>query len=369
MTETSNNRNACLDICKAIAMFFIILTHVLQRTVPNYTNTHYSSLFLVLGVPIFFFVSGIAASLRKPLSPKAFPYDILKRALTYMWPAVLFLLLRVAFFKQWDDFNKGFSVWMEYPAYGLWVLWLLVWYNLFIDIGLLISYFLPKYKRIIVPITLVIAFAVFIILRQINTIRSYHFLGFDYFMIYTPIFLLGYVVSDSVFKKFNLIVSIVLSVLGLTGAIFISAYGTPYLASGYHIENNLYIYYTAAICAIAFYYGISTLINRVKFGQYIALTGQFTLEGYFLHLMLLKNWGYMNLPNTYTIVILSIVFVLLCYANTILVISATYYLPFTHFLLFGRHFSFYSFENKLFDSIKNFFLDDKKNINNITEEN
>ena len=366
------NRNTVLDICKMIAMTFIVIGHVLQRSTANYTSNWISTLMLYLGLPIFFLVSGIAINYRKPLSPLGFVYDVIKRAIMYMWPVVLFLILRVKFFNQWESFEKAFSDFIDYPGWGLWVLWLIVWYNAFIDVGLLVSFLLPKWKKIIVSITLVIAFTIFVLLRQNNTIPNYHFIGYDYFVIYTPVFFVGYLLGDKIFTYFNKWVSIILLVAGLAGIIIFSRFVTPHYSSGYHIEENLYLFYLGSLMVVAFYYGISTLLTRVKVGEVIGFMGQFSLESYFLHLVVIKYWGRFDLGNPWLTVIASIALVVLLFGNTILIVVGTYFLPFTHFLLFGRHFSYYSFENKAFDKLKetatkDYFHKSSNNINNITQ--
>ena len=366
------NRNLILDIAKFIAMVFIVIGHVVQRSMSGYTSNWVSSFMLVIGVPIYFLISGIAINYRKPLSPLGFIYDVIKRAIMYMWPVVFFLLLRVGFYKQWPTFDKAFSMFIAYPGYGLWVLWLLVWFNAVIDIALLVSFFLPKYKKLIVSITLVIAYVIFIILRNVNTIPNYHFIAYDYFVIYTPIFFVGLLVGDKAFTYINKWVSLLGIILGFMGMILISRFSTPFYSSGYHIENNLYVFYPACLCAFMFYYGVSTVLSKVKVGEVIGFMGQFTLECYFLHLVLLKNWGSINTGNNVSTAFAAIAMVILCLGNTILVVVATYFIPFTHFLLFGRHFSYYSFENKMWEklkevSTKDYFHNSTNNINNITQ--
>jgi hypothetical protein len=277
-----------------------------------------------------------------------------------MWPFVLFLILRNAFYQQFENFAAGWSAYMEYPAWGLWVLWLLAWINLAIDLGLLVSYFLPKLQKIIAPAILIIAFAVLVCLRENEVIPSYHFLGYDYFVIYTPIFIIGYLIGDKLFSLYNKISSIVLMILGLVATFLITLFVKPFLGNGYHIENNLYIYYLASLTAICFYYGISTLLERIKIGRFIGFLGQFTLEIYFLHLVLLKNWGGLKFDNTFIAVMASIGLFLLCLVNTAAVVTALYFIPFAHFLMFGRHYSFYKFEDRLFSKIKKIFVREKQ---------
>ncbi len=349
-------RKRNLDICKGVAILFIILTHVLQRSVPHYTQYWPSSLFLVFGVPVFFFVSGIAVSYRKPLSPLGFLYDILKRALMYMWPFVFFLILRNAFYQQFKDFQDGWSQYMEYPAWGLWVLWLLAWINVFIDLGLLVSYFFPKLYKLFASMTSVIAFIIFICLRENNVIYNYHFLGYDYFVIYVPIFLVGYLFGDKLFSYYNRNLSIILMVVGFIASFMLTMFVKPFLSSGYHIEDNLYIYYLDSALVIAFYYGLSTLLENVKVGKILGFWGRFTLEAYFLHLVLIKNWAPFNLNNIALTSLATLGLFLLCVVNTIAVVAVLYFIPFGHFLMFGRHYSIYKFENRFFDGIKRFCL-------------
>ena len=366
------NRNIILDIIKALAMVFIVTSHVMQRSVTNYTQTWVCSLMLLLGLPIYFLVSGISVNYRKPLSPLGFVYDVIKRALMYMWPVVFFLLLRVGFYKQWESFEIAWNAFIEYPGWGLWFLWLLVWFNAFIDIALLISYFLPKWKKMIVSITLVIAFTIFVILRNVNTIPSYHFIGYDYFVIYTPIFFVGYLVGDKIFEYVNKWFSLVIMVLSAIGVFFLCRYATPFYSSGYHIEENLFIYYLGTLLVTGFFYGVATLLSKIKIGEVIGLMGRFSLECYILHLVVIKYWLPFDLGNGWLTFFATLGLTLLLLGNTVLVVAATYFLPFTHFLLFGRHYSYYSFENKMFDKLRNFCLKDRRikssdNINNITQ--
>ena len=356
-------RRRNLDICKAVAMIFIIICHVLQRSTPHFTSNWPSSFILVMGVPIFFFISGTCISFRGPLSPKAFAYDILKRALMYMWPFVLFIFLRVGFYQQWKDFASGWSYILSSPSSGLWVLWVLVWLNLFADIGLLISYWIPKMKSLIVAITLVIAFIVFICLRQGNVIYDNSFLGYDLFVIYTPIFFIGFLLGGKIFSFYNRDVSIILCVFGLIATLVASIFVKPFLSV--HIEDNLAVYYVISLCAICFYYGMSTLLERVRVGELLAFSGRFTLEAYFLHLVLIKNWTSFNLNNVPLTILASFGLTLLCIVNTVAVVAVLYFIPFGHFLMFGRHLSIYKFENHIFDKVKNFFLLERKNTENM----
>jgi len=282
-------RNSTIDICKFFAMIFIILAHVLQRTIPGFNNSFVGTFLIILGLPIFFFFSGISVSYRKPLKPLGFLFDIVKRGLNYMWPVVFFLILRVALYSQWPDVPKAFEVFWDIPVMGMWFLWVLLWLNIASDIGLLVATIFPKYKKICVFLLVSISYALLVILRENKIIYSNTFIGYDYFMAYTPIFLFGYLFGDKLFKYINKWVSIVSLCLGLTLVILIVHFCKQMVVID--LPTNIPLFYIASLFAFLTMYGLSTLIEKVKFSKIIAFAGKFTLETYFLHLMLIKNWS------------------------------------------------------------------------------
>ena len=323
-----SERNRLIDICKFFAMILIILVHVLQRTTQQFNNSFIGTFFVILGLPIFFFLSGISVSYRPPLKPLSFLYDILKRGFNYMWPVVLFLILRVAFYNQWPDVPKAFEEFWKYPVMGLWFLWVLLWLNLAVDIGLLISIFFPKYKKLCVFIFVALSYALIIILRQQNVIYSNTFIGYDYFVAYTPIFMFGYLFGDKIFKFFNKWISIALIGIGIALTVLIVYYSRKMVVID--LPTNIPLFYIASLFAFLTMYGLGTLLERLKFSKVIAFMGQFTLEAYFLHLMLIKNWGNLHLTDPGLMTGWTIALFLLCVVNTAAVVAVTYFIPFSH---------------------------------------
>ena len=345
-----NERNRTIDICKFFAMVMIILVHVLQRTTQDFNNSFTGTFLIVLGLPIFFFFSGISTSFRKPLKQLGFFFDILRRGLNYMWPVVFFLVLRVALYNQWPDVPRAFEVFWDIPVMGLWFLWVLLWLNIVSDIGLLVATIFPKYKKICVFLLVSISYAIIVILRERSIIFTNTFIGYDYFIAYTPIFLFGYLFGEKLFKYINIWVSIVSFAIGLTLTILIVNYSRPMVVID--LPTNIPLFYIASLFAFLTMYGLSTLVERVKFSKVIAFMGRFTLEAYFLHLMLIKNWSNFGFTNNGIITGYTIGLFLLCFVNTVGVVAVTYFIPFGHFLLFGKSWSFYKFEKKFVDKIK-----------------
>lgn len=331
-------------------MFLIILIHVLQRTTLKFNDSFTGTFFVVLGLPIFFIFSGISVSYRQPLKPLGFLYDILKRALNYMWPVVFFLILRVALYKQWVDVPAAFAEFWELPVMGLWFLWVLLWLNLSSDIGLLISSLFPKYKKLCVFLFVAASYATIVILRQQNVIYTNTFIGYDYFIAYTPIFLFGYLFGDKLFRYFNKWVSIACFCIGIAATVLIVNYSTKMVVID--LPTNLPLFYIASLFALLAMYGLGTLLNHFKFSKALAFMGRFTLEAYFLHLMLIKNWRNMGLTDPSLQTGWTIALFLLCVVNTAVVVAVTYFIPLGHFLMFGKSWSFYKFEKKFFDKIK-----------------
>lgn len=357
---TYRNRIDFMDIGKFIAITFVVLIHVLQRTLGGFTgNDGWGSiLFLMLGVPPFFFFSGMSYRLKGPLNPLAFVYDLVKRALMYMLPFVYFILLRIWFYDVYPDFSKGWDDVMQYPVNGLWVCWILFWITAVVDLGLLISYFFPKLKILFVSFMLIIGFVVLMILRNKNVIVVNHDIGYDYFIIYIPTFLVAYLLGPYILKIDNLIISIICFVAGLSALFPIAIYNHDFITVNF-LEKSQWMLYLASFCSVLAYFGLINIVKKWKFSKILAFCGQFTMEMYFLHLVLLRNWTRKDFA-TYDngiIFLVTLGLFLLCYVNTFAVIAVCYFVPFLHFVMFGRHYSMYEFENNIFGKIKYFFFE------------
>ena len=346
--ETSK-RVSVIDLGRFVALSFMVMLHVLQRTYPNFTSTWGSVYLLVISVTPFVFFSGMSYSYKKELRPVGFLYDILKRGFAYMLPLIWFLLFRVLLYGQWVDVPAAFSDFLEYPVNGLWICWVLLWIVLFVDVGLLLASLCPKFKVLFVTMVLVLAYTTLLLLRHYEVIPSDHFLAYDYFVIYVPVFLVGYLLGRLVFKFDNPYVSLSCLLAGAGGLVPI-AINNPIFIQVKFLEAQ-WMFYLACFCAAIAYYGLLNLLKQVRFSKGVSFAGRFSMEMYFLHLMLLKNWGHLDLPGGWAIFGVTLGLYLLCFANTAIVTLVTYFVPFLHFALFGRHYSHYAFENALFDKL------------------
>lgn len=345
-------RIAALDIGKCLAMILIILTHVFQRTLPNYSNEWYSSFLLLLAVPPFFFLSGVSHSFRKPVKPLGFVYYLIKDALMYMIPFLWFIAMRIWFYQQWDSWGKAWEDLMAYPVSSLWVCWILAFISVVVNLGLFLSSVYPKLKKLFVCGLLAIGITVLVILRKNNVIDTDSRIGYDYFIAYTVPFLLGYLAGDHITKvKKNWILFTCLGA-GIIGLFFTTFFGPNLIKVDYY--THIWFFFLAEFCSLLFWFGVINLLDKTKASKPLSFLGRYTMEAYFLHLMLIKNWGGMSslggefLPTFFVIIGLT----LLLIVNTVAVTAVTYYVPFLHFVLFGKHYSRYKFENRFFDKIK-----------------
>ena len=339
-----------IDIGRCFAMLLIFLLHVLQRTYPNFTSTWGSVYILVFSVTPFFFLSGMVYANKAPLRPIGFLYDILKRGFAYFLPFIWFLLFRVLIYGQWKDFPTAFSEILDYPVSGLWVCWILLWTVIFVDIGLLIARACPRFKVLCVALSVAIAYTVLIILRKTNVIGSDHFLGYDYFMVYVPVFLVGYLIGNRVFRFDNLVVSTVCIAVGLGGLVPIAINNLVLIQVGF--LSARWMFHLGSLCAMIAWYGLLSIWKNLRWMAVFALGGRYTMEAYLVHLIVLKNWGYLGLADGWQIFGMTIGLFLLCIASTAAVTIVSYWVPFLHFALFGRHYSHYGFENALFENLK-----------------
>lgn len=349
------NRNAYLDVGKFFAIWIIVIIHVLQRTIPGFTSSDGwgARMLLLLGVSPFFFLSGIAYRYKKTLSPLGFLYDIIRRAFLYFLPFVWFICFRIWFYEQWPSFYKAWDELMLYPVSGLWCCWILLWLVLVLDIGLLISYLKPKLKVLFVSITIIIGYVTLIILRNSGVIEYDHSIGYDYFIIYTPVFLLGYLIGPYIHKLNKVYIHIICMIIGISGLVPLCIYNPDFITTKF-VTNTQWLMHLATLCSVIFYIGLIPLLLKIKWSNVLAYLGQYTLQIYFLHLILLKNWSSISLDNAWLIALVSIGLVLLCFLNSYLVVFISACIPFAHFILFGKHFSIYQFEDKFFNAIKNF---------------
>ena len=349
----NKTRITAIDIGKCLSMLLIIFSHVLQRTTPNYVDNWYSSFILLLALPPFFLFSGISHSFRKPVNLKGFLYYLIKDALMYMVPFLWFIAMRIWFYGQWNgSWNDAWNELMQYPVSSLWVCWILVFISMILDIGLFVSYLKPNLKKVFVSTLLVVGLITIIILRKCFVIDIDSRIGYDYFVAYTPLFIIGYCIGD-LFTRFNKNLYLYISLgVGIVGIFLVTFFGPNLIKVNFY--QHIWMFFLAEFFSVLFWFGITNLLDKTKLQKPLSFLGRYTMEAYFLHLMVVKAWSSMtsiyNSPLAIIFVTIGIFLILLI--NIVATIVILYHIPFAHFILFGRHYSRYKFENDFFDKIK-----------------
>lgn len=145
-----NNRDTFLDFCKGIAIFLVVLGHVLEKSMHQMNNL-YDFIYL-FHMPFFFMLSGYLAWRVKRFDIPFFK----KKARTLLLPCIVVGLLFTMINGGYDafvfsEFHNGY--WFLWSLFCIWCLFALVkWFislcrikNILIEIGiLLLPFFLIK---------------------------------------------------------------------------------------------------------------------------------------------------------------------------------------------------------------------------------
>ena len=150
-----NNRDTFLDFCKGIAIFLVVLGHVLEKSM-HQMNSLYDFIYL-FHMPFFFMLSGYLAwrVKRFDFSKKK------KKARTLLLPYIVVGLLFTLVNGEYDafvfnEFHNGY--WFLWSLFCIWCLFASVkWFislcrikNILIEIGiLLLPFFLIKVGEIV----------------------------------------------------------------------------------------------------------------------------------------------------------------------------------------------------------------------------
>lgn len=344
-------RLKALDLIRGSAIFIIVLIHLLQRFVVDFNHHFFASFLVIISVPSFFFTSGVSYGLKEVIHPRNTLYLILKKAFNYFYPFFIFLILRTYLFKRWDNLAKAFNEVIGASSLGLWILWILLWLTLLTDLGRVIAYKIPKYRKLIVVLLIITGIGVLCLLQNLKVLPSKSFIGYDYFLIYTPVYLVGFLLGPRINqihlpKTFNILILIISLSL-----IFLGAYRYPYLVNDGFL-NYWGIMYLLIFFALLSNIAFIQLLRKGKLFNLLVKNGRFTLEIYFIHLIVLYCFNSFNLISVNYSYLVALSLYLLCFIASYLIIIMSYYLPFLHLIIFGRSYSKYSFEKKFFSSIK-----------------
>lgn len=336
-----------LDFIRGFAILFIVLVHVLQRYVINFNNHFLISFFIALSAPLFIFVSGVAYSYKESISFKSLPFQIIKKCFNYFWSFLLFLILKTYLIGRWQNLTIAFGEVISATSVGLWILWVLLFISIVVEVGLSFAKLFPKYKNYFVVSLLVIGMIILYYLKINYVIVYLDAIAYDYFMLYIPIFIIGFVFGQKILHlKLRKSISYILLPSSLLSLFFLSM-AFPFFA----IYNFLYYWpklYVLIFFSFFFYLSLISLLKEKRIYFWFIRLGKISLEIYFVHLIFLGYFSFIELSNIYLTIASIIGLYLACFVLSIAISVITYYIPFLHFLLFGRSYSTYMFERNFF---------------------
>ncbi len=311
-----------LDLIKLIALIFVCVSHVYQRTVPNAINTKFFEFLYSLHMALFMLVGGILV--KKTTSFKELGKYILKLMLSYLFPAVLFTLITVLIVPNYK--NHDILYWFkEYVVRTDTFYWYFI--SAFIINTLLAFSYTASNKIFKKPYFSFPLMALFNALFIFILVILYKQLGrdvlaFDLTLFYYFIGAVGFITYyiHELVEKTNKALFIRLIVLGITLASYITGFiilrswvkMTNFLIDDYH-----FIWYlvTSTAGAIATYI-ISMLLVRIKVIDRASVYGKYSKEFYLLHVLFLRIiTPYVAKISGFTLY--SVVFII-CYSLVIL---------------------------------------------------
>lgn len=355
-----NNRDTALDNLKFIASLMVVLAHCLN----HYTHSGilYNALWLIQ-MPLFIIVSGmLSPSIEKADSIKKVMFRLASLAKRLLYPCLTFLMIDVLLGSFGQSVISGLVAFYDDPNTNLWFLWVLFFIETTYLFGI---YFSSKFKhkviRAIAPyIFAILVFTPLVILILKGFIPG-QTLGIRLFVFYLPFYCIGSFgkgVKTRFFgkhqgeKKTKAVGWVVFASLA---AIFI--FEIFYFDSIYSFSDSSIIYLAIRIigslsgCYILIF--LSYKIKNIRFIKTASKGGQYSLECYYLHILFVKlvDFDYMNsiLP-AWSVVLLVWIFLVSMVASFLVF---CYFVPFLHALLFGKSWSYYSFEKQLFNRLQN----------------
>lgn len=310
-------RNTKIDALKGVAIFLVILGHVIQLlkygtgedAVQNILSSTSGKIIYLVHMPMFIFLSGYLQAKRLKLSSFS---DIVKSLIVPMtiW-GIAFTGLNMALgLTQFTVVN------MCHALFAYWFIWALLICIVFTKIGFIID---KKVKNMIV--SLVIAYILLLLLPDIRYYNSY----ICYAKCLFPFFAAGILFKEhSILTRIDNRGTLCLSIY--IGAIVFVHYDwfiyflNPNIIP--HFTSNLYTFvkvgflFVAGMAGIFVFYWLLEDIYRFRRLSFIEKFGQYTLSIYFIQHIIINSffvkWNFL-VENPIALIVISIIISLVVY--------------------------------------------------------
>lgn len=354
--KAEKNRLSEFDLLKLIAMSYVVISHVLQRIITGLTSTRYFGFFYSVHMSMFMFVSGYFVKRAEKF--KDLILYLLKMLLYYIFPAILFTIITVFTIQRYNTHDLVY--WLNEFLLRTDTFY---WYTIvayFINASLAIGFYIANklfktgtFKKDILNTFLSVVFATIVLLpfvyiylykdpallatSQLIYLAPMTFVGFA-FRSFLPYF-------NKLKNKIKLPIEIAMFILALGGYI-VSMYFFPNWLEMPTTESLIY-HMLGSLSGVLAYYYLCKLITKLNIFKKLATFGQYSLQLYLVHVLLLRSItqyvGKVTVFDVYGITfIISYILVILLgsLAVTILLSKCKY----TDILLFGNYRRFKEFK-------------------------
>lgn len=163
------NRELTIDYARAIAIFLVIVGHLIQYNVQNFDDNYFFKLIYSFHMPLFMLISGYVS--YKSLFEKDIKIDLNNKLKSIFYPFVLWSLIYYTINGKFDYLNI-----FLFPASGYWFLWALFWIYIITKFSILL-YNINKYLSIIPFLILMIFPTNHFEISMIRYMSVYFFIG------------------------------------------------------------------------------------------------------------------------------------------------------------------------------------------------
>lgn len=291
--EKDLKRDIRFDYLKGISMCIIVIGHVMQHTIPDYSSTLLFNIIWSLQIPAFMVMSGYFSVTKRTFGEK-----VLRKSIHYLIPFFSYYLLH-CYISNINAFNSIGKL-VNHLEMSLWYIFVLYVLSLVGDISQLVALTITKNQRSSSYIVLytICFFALIMIWIPVVMIKGTTFLGAKYNLYYSVFFWGGWLfrtiskekiidIKTGILAKFERVIFAVIFVIYSLIILKVNLMQTEDTLWGIvprFIGSVFGVY-------ILFYIVInySEMWTESFITKSIKLIGQWSLEIYFVHMLLVTN--------------------------------------------------------------------------------
>ena len=341
-----------IDLLKLFAAILVILSHCMMKYISDGVSNPLFNFIWLTQMPLFMFASGfLNIKAEKVSTIKKFFYRTLRNVLCLLVPCFTFLLIGCLLDSK--SIFDAFVSFYKNPETNLWFLWVLFIIHLVFDFGLYLSNFVKRKFGFLMPVllSLFVSLIVFILMVCLSKQFSFSTLSLKLIAYYIPFYCFGFLFHifinlKSPFTKRMSIISFIVLGISLIVVLFECFFFKSIHSFDDFNISFLIIRLVGSVCAIYLCVFIADLFIRFRCVLKVSKFGGYSLQAYYIHILLLRflNYSNENIFAQWAIAFGSASLLILMIA---LILTIMYFIPFLHLLIFGKSFSFYKFEKKI----------------------